>query len=318
MLLLNILIFVVALFILGWASELTLRGNLRLFTLFRADGFAGALFLIGFAVALPEIFVALFSAFFNIQALSFGNIIGANIADLTLVLGLSAFFSSGIYIDNLISKKNFWVTVLLALLPIIVSLDGIINRFDAILLLLIFCLYAWVVALDFKFIIKIIGAIPFSVFHLKDAVKSFKESVAGHLLLVFSAISLVVTSVNLSEYFSINPIYFGLIFLGLATTLPEILFNAEANILRRPSLVLGIVLGSVAVNSTAVLGLLALVSPVKVSVDPISLFLHGLFIFMAFLLFKTFAYTGRKISREEGIILVLLYILFFISQLYFL
>ena len=318
MLILNILFFIIALVALGFASGLTMRGSLRLFTLLRVGDYAGVFFLIGFAAALPEILVAIFAAFFGAPALSYGNIIGANIADLTLVLGLAAYFSGGLKIDNHFSKKTFWTTVVLSFLPIIVALDGVIGRADGILLLVVFCLYAWIVILDIKFILKAISAIPFSVFHVKDAIKSFRESTLGHILLAISAGLLVVASVNISGFYSVNMIYFGIVFLGLATTLPELFLNTEAGVLRSSSLVMGAVLGSIAINSTAVLGLLAVISPIKISLDPLGLVISGAFLFIAFTLFRTLAYTGKRVSQAEGIILVLLYVLFFISQLYFL
>ncbi|MEK7066515.1 MAG: hypothetical protein AAB965_03035, partial [Patescibacteria group bacterium] len=303
---------------LGFASGLTMRGSLRLFTLMRVSDYVGVFFLIGFAAALPEIFVAIFSAFFGAPVLSYGNILGANLADLTLVLGLAAYFSGGLKIDNHFSRKTFWTTVVLSFLPIIVALDGMVSRADGILLLVIFCMYAWIVILDIKFILKAISAVPFSVFHVKDAIKSFKESTVGHILLAVSTALLVIASMNISGFYSVNAIYFGIVFLGLATTLTELFLNTEAGVLRSSSLVMGAVLGSIAINSTAVLGLLAIISPIKIRLDPLGLLINACFLLVAFILFRTLAYTGKKVSREEGVVLVLIYVLFFISQLYFL
>ena len=318
MLALNIIIFVVALIILGSASGLITRGNLRFLTLFRVGDYKGILFLIGFAVALPEILVAVFALFFGMPALSFGNIIGANVADMTLVLGLAAYFSGGLKIDNHFSNKIFWTTALISLLPVIVAMDGIISRTDGVFLLIIFCLYASALMLDLKFIKKDVASIPFSVSHIKDTVESFKGKAIGYTLLAMSTALLVMASISISGFYSINPIYFGMVFLGLATTIQELFLNTEVGISRSPSLIMGAVLGSIAINSTAVLGLLSTIIPIKIILDPLGLFVAGTFLFISFLLFRTLAYTGGRISRAEGVVLVLLYVLFFISQLYFL
>ncbi|MBI5140445.1 MAG: hypothetical protein HZA94_03310 [Candidatus Vogelbacteria bacterium] len=317
MLLLNILIFVIALVILGFASRFTMKGSLYLLTLTRVSDYTIAFFLIGLAAAIPEIFIVIFSSLFGVPGLSFGNIIGANIAALTLSLGLPAYFSQGLKIDNHFSKKTFWATVLLGLLPTIVSLDGLIGRTDGILLIIIFCLYSWVVLMGMKFISMAVSAIPFSVFHIKEAVKTFKKNAIGHILLLLSTAFLVIASINISQFYSISPVSFGVIFLGLATTLPKLFLNTEAGVLRNPSIIMGTVLGGIAINSTAVLGLLAVISPVRINVDPFNILLNGLFLLTIFLLFRTLAYTGKRVSQAEGILLAFIYVLFFISQLYF-
>jgi len=75
-------------------------------------GFALAAFLVGFSTSLPELFVGLTSAFEGIPTLSLGNLIGANISNLSLVVGLAAFLGGGVKIRNGAERRDLFYAFL--------------------------------------------------------------------------------------------------------------------------------------------------------------------------------------------------------------
>ncbi|MBW2995145.1 hypothetical protein KY312_02240, partial [Candidatus Woesearchaeota archaeon] len=102
-------------------------------------------YLIGFLVvsigtSLPEICTAIFSSLANNGGIALGDAIGANIIDVTVVMGLTAIFGKRIFVKDKIGK-TFYVILALVCLPLVLGLDGKLSRYDGIILLCAFAIY---------------------------------------------------------------------------------------------------------------------------------------------------------------------------------
>src|SRR3989344_1034776 len=112
-----LLVFAVAFLLLARASGALVTSLTGLARLFHLSEYLVAFILMSAATSVSELFVGVTSAFDAIPQLSLGNILGANLLNLTVVIGISAFLAGGLSVESKISRKNFWLIFFLALLP---------------------------------------------------------------------------------------------------------------------------------------------------------------------------------------------------------
>ena len=146
---------------------------------------------------------------------------------------------------------------------------------------------------------------------ISSIVHHFVEFFLGIVLLLGSSFALIWSSkLMVAEYFSENLVLFGALFIALGTTLPELTFGIRSAMEGRGHLMLGNSVGTIAFNAAGVIGIVALVNPIKADFNH-SILLISLFLFLAFALFHIFVYTRNQISRKEGAMLILVYIAFY-------
>ena len=97
-------------------------------------------FVVSIGTTLPEMCTAIFASLNNNGAISLGNVIGANVLDVTLIMGVTALFGRKILIKNKLSKAN-WITVAVMALPLLLGIDGRFGRIDGIILIAAFFVY---------------------------------------------------------------------------------------------------------------------------------------------------------------------------------
>ena len=108
-------------------------------------------------------------------------------------------------------------------------------------------------------------------------------------------------------------IFAGIFIVSVGTALPELVFGVKAVLLKHKEMVLGNYMGTVVFNSAFILGLVGLISPFKIQ-NLASYKVTIIFVLISSLFFTVFALTKNKISRNEGIILILIYGAFLASQ----
>ncbi len=264
--------------------------------------------LVAFSTSIPELFVGIFSALKQISAISLGDVIGANIVDLTIVIGTAALLGKQVRVEKEINRKDILYTTMIAFLPILLFLDQELSRIDGVLLLVVFAWYIIRLIRDRKHFKS-----------LKDGISQMQILIQVMIFIV-SLIILLISArfvVDIASQIAIElllpEILVGLVIVGIGTTLPELSF--ETNSVRKgfSGMALGDLLGSVVMNSSLVLGLAAVIYPIRASFLP---FLIGAFFLMLIIgVFAIFAKTQAKITRKEGILLLLLYVLFVITSI---
>ena len=113
----------------------------KIATKFRWSEFIVAFVLMGFMTSVPELFVGVSSALGGAGRLALGNVIGASIVNLTLVMGLAAILSRGIKIETGIAKRDAVLTMAIVAIPVILLLDGKLTRIEGVILILLFFVY---------------------------------------------------------------------------------------------------------------------------------------------------------------------------------
>ncbi len=313
---LYILFFIVAGVILVKAGTWTVNSLLKIAKFLKWKKFVVATILMGFLTSLPEFFVGITSAATRKSELSFGNVMGANIILLTLVIGLAVLLGGKIKLKDRTLNKSMMFACLYALLPLLLITDGEVSRGDGVILILALVFYLRELLIrrkqvEERFLNKSedIGA-EFRIFFKNLIIFLF-----GLTLMILSAELMVFSAGRIALIFHIPLVLIGVLGVAIGTSLPEVSFGIRSALMKEKDMVLGNVFGSVIINSTFVLGIVALISPFRIYALP--LYVDG-FIFtgLVVLIFLILAKTKDEISRKEAKFLLFLYALFFVVQLF--
>jgi cation:H+ antiporter len=309
----NILLFVFGLCVLMVASNWLIQASVKISLFFRLTPLFIGLVIIAFGTSAPEAGVSIVATLKNQEGIALANIIGSNIANIALALGLCSIFVP-LKVDKSIFKKEFPFLAISTLVLYLASLDHLISRGEGvifILLMLVF-IFSFIRSSRDGFVEEETKDIKLN--RLFDKMKSPFFVVALLLLalagVVWGAHLMVDAGVYLAKVLRISSWIVGITLFSLGTSLPEVASSFAAAIKKVPSISIGNIIGSNIFNILLVIGVVALIKPLPVSSSVVRFELPVLLGF-TFLLF-TVMLTHYKIIRIEGLILTLSYIGFLV------
>ncbi len=308
MALIYILAIFIGCFILIKSTDIIIRSINYLAKYFNISEFVIAFVLAGLATSLPELFIGIMSAIEKTGVLSLSNIFGSNIANLTLVLGLSVIVAKQFSSESRMVNRNLIYVFILVVYAVLLSLDGYVSRIDGIGLVVLFLLYNTILFFQSKEYEKKAGWA-----RKKKLIKQVFLLLIGIIVLIASAHVVVQSSIKLAEIIKTSIFLVGLILVALGTSLPEFIFGLRSFKTDHKDMVLGGILGSVASNATIVLGITAIISPIMIKNTSI-LFTSAIFMIASYIIFSILTKTGKKLAWQEGLMLLLFYVIFIIIQ----
>ncbi|MFH1664179.1 MAG: sodium:calcium antiporter [archaeon] len=261
---------------------------------------------VGVIAVLPEFMIGINSALENTSSFGLGVIFGANIADLTLIIGIMAFFAPAVKMRDKVIKKAGFMLLLISL-PVVFLLDGEISRFDGIILLLCFLFYVFKIVTSEHPLNKEFAA--------KEKINiGFEIIVLFFALAVLFASSFFITegAKSLSEFLAF-PVFFIGIILAVGTCLPELIFSTQASNKSHIELGFGDILGNVFADCTLTIGVISILSPIRPVQNNLAV-ASGAFMIVAFLVIIFLFNQKKEISKRIGISLIFLYIFFLLAQ----
>ncbi|MBW3004584.1 sodium:calcium antiporter [Candidatus Woesearchaeota archaeon] len=268
-------------------------------------------YLIGFLVvaigtSLPELVASITGAFAGQTEIALGTIIGANISDLTLVLGIMLLVGRTINVEHPIVGKTFFRTLMLVSLPLILVSDGALTRPDGIILTGGFIAYIASLWLQEGKLGKMKKDVK-----LKTLWKDGLIFAGCVVALLLGARWLIYSASQIATLVGISPYVIGLTLIALGATLPEVTVQVKSVLKGISSLAFGNLIGSIVANSTLVLGIVAIIRPIEInpwSIAPAAAFMMGaVFLSLYFM-------TKKTITWKHGIFLVAIYAVFFAAQ----
>jgi cation:H+ antiporter len=307
---LQILIFAVSIFLIIRGATLSTKFSGRIAKHFNLSNYVVGFLVVAVISIIPETFVAINSAISGVPSLGLGTIFGSNIADLTLVFAIVVLVAGrSLKIESKILKSNA-IYPFFFLIPIALGLDGAYNRGEGLCLIvagIIFYYLAFRQAQEGEE-------------ENKAEIKMDKKTRLDILYFILSLIILLVGSrlvvdsgVKIAEFLNINTTIIGLFFIGLGTVIPELLFSISAIKKDEDSLAIGDVLGTVLADGTILVGLLALIRPFTFSIKII--YIAGIFMFAAAFMLYYLMHSGKILSRREGYLLILFWVVFVLMEL---
>ena len=263
---------------------------------------------VSFATSAPELIVSLNSALEGHADIALGNVIGSNIANIGLVLGIVTIFST-IGVEKSFYKTDWPVMMISSvMLYVFVVSDGILERYEGIILLVslvVFLLYLLkfqkrAVVVD-EVVTQKEMTIPVILFFL----------VLGGVGLWGGSELLIKGAVNLANQFGVGERVIGVTIISIGTSVPELAASIIAIIKKEKAISLGNLIGSNIFNILAVLGITSIITPIKVQDSHLlTNDIVWMMLFAIIVLPLVFAPVKMKLSWKEGLILLGIYITF--------
>jgi len=275
----------------------------------RISAFLVSFLLMAAATSMPELFVGIMSGLGGEGSLAFGTIIGSNIADIALVLGVLLIINGSITVKGAINRReSIWVAIL-AMFPVLLALDGTLSRIDGVILVLGFILYAWQLVKNSHFFQKV-NNIKANPKFWQDLVKF----IGAIVVLIIASRYTVIYAEKIASDINIPIILIGIFLVALGTSLPELVFAIRSSQSGNSRLSLGDIVGSIVFNATIILGISALVSPIHLgAISEYYISAVALLILVTYFVYAN--YQNRVLNRNWGYALVAFYFVFLIVEL---
>lgn len=266
-------LFVVGIGLLILGAELLVRGASGLALAAGLSPLVVGLTVVALGTSSPELAVAVQSALGGAGGIALGNVIGSNIANVLLILGLTAVIAP-LAVNPQIIRQEVPIAVAASALVLLFALDGTLSRLDGALLvagMLGYTTYAIVQSRRAQAAAPPGGAANQDRGNLRGPRSWLRNGlaiVAGLALLTVGSQWLVDGAVAAAKLLGVDDLVIGLTVVAVGTSLPEIASSALATLRRQRDIAVGNVVGSCICNLLAVLGLMALVAPRGVPVPP--------------------------------------------------
>lgn len=255
--------------------------------------------IVAMGTSAPEASVSITAAISGNSDISLGNIVGSNIFNFLVVIGVSALIFPIISHKDIIKRDLWWNLGITGLLLLLI-LDRKIGRIDGAILLLGMALYLFVVI---KNALK--NRTEESKEELISVPKSIIFMVIGLAAIICGGNFVVDNASIIAKSLGLSETLIGLTIVAIGTSLPELVTSVTAAKKKEAGIALGNAVGSNLFNILFILGASSVLTPINVAselfIDTIILIAVGILIFI-------FSYTGRKTNRIEGLICTLLYV----------
>jgi cation:H+ antiporter len=310
----TLILFIVGIVILIVGAEALVRGASGLATMMGISPLVIGLTVVAFGTSAPELAVSVQSAFSGQPDIALGNVVGSNILNVLLILGVSAAITPLVVSKQLV-RLDVPIMIGVSILGMLLGLDNKISRWDGVLLFSLVVIYTtFLVRLSRK------ETQMLSNRHEIDGVSSPKEKsggsgfvnagfiVGGLAMLILGSRWLVNGAVVIAHMMGVSELVIGLTVVAIGTSLPEVATSVVASLRGQRDIAVGNVVGSNIFNVLTVLGVASMVSPQGINVSAAVLsFDMPIMIAVAIACLPIF-FTGHIIARWEGFLFLGYYV----------
>ncbi len=290
--------------LLAFSGDLLVRGSVGLANRFHISSLVIGMTVVSFGTSAPELFVSAIAAINGSSDIAVANVIGSNISNIGLVLGITAMLFPLLIDKNTV--KIYWPVMMLASLAFIaIAWNYEINRLEGFCFISTFILFIFLLLRLSKKTIKLEGEVPSNIkIHIKSVRKTVILIILGCAGLVLGAHLLVDSAITIAKYFNLSERIIGVSIIAFGTSLPELATSCMAAFRKQAEISVGNLIGSNIFNILAIVGITAIIKPIT-NID--YSILHNDILWMigiSVLLFPLLIF-GKYISRFKGIILII-------------
>jgi len=311
----DLLVLVVGLGLLMAGGESVVRGATGLARVLGVSPLVVGLTVVAFGTSAPELAVNLIAASRGLGAISFGNIIGSNMANIGLIVGCTALVRP-ITVTGVVIAREIPMMLLATAATVVMGFDTALGdppdtyaRADGLLLLMFFLVFLYYTVGDF---VRRRSDRDGNGFFQGDSARSAGGlqknlwiTIAGLVALIGGARITVQSAVDVARAVGVSEEVIGLTLVAVGTSLPELVASVIATLRGHPELAIGNVVGSNIFNLLFVMGLTSLVAPIPVpAMGHLDLAVVAL---LSGILFLVCFSDSRKIIRTEALLLLTLY-----------
>jgi len=270
---LAIVAIVVGLVLLVWSADRFVDGAVGVAQFLGMSTFLIGMIIVGFGTSAPEIVVSILSAMNNSPQLALGNAYGSNIANIALILGVTALIIP-VVVKKQAMVRDIPILMAMTALTVVLLMDGNVSFVDGVVLL-----FAFVAVTTFNILAELHEKRKRKKAKLADnadenspaekvsIVKSLAWLFVGLALLIGSSRMLVWGAIYMAHSLGVSDLLIGLTIVAVGTSLPELASSIAAARRGENDLAVGNVIGSNIFNTLVVVGLASVIAPIKAA-DP--------------------------------------------------
>lgn len=302
----NFLFLVLGVGLLTVGGEALIRGALSTARRLDVSPLLSGLVIVGFGTSAPELVVSVDAALNQRPDIAIGNVVGSNIGNILLILGICALITP-LAVKPLALRRDAITVVAASILFLVLVGGSALGPADAVIFLMALLAY-----LVWGYWSESFHAAPSAELHKAEAeeLTTLPKSVAwivatviiGLLLLISGSQVLLMGAVGIAEHFGVSEAVIGLTLVAVGTSLPELSISVIAALRRHADVAVGNILGSNIFNLLGILGVSALLQPLPVHARILQF--DQWVMLGSSLLLLLFLYTGRRLSRLEGGVLL--------------
>lgn len=285
---------ILGLVFLIFGGDLLVRSAVSFAEKFGVSSFLIGVTVVSFGTSVPELMVSIQAAMDQAADIAIGNVLGSNIANIALVLGVSVVIRP-LSITTNTYKLSWWVMLISSLLFILFLLDNVITKMEGLLLIAgLLCFIFFSIKRNIPNEESIISKI-----NIQTGILFF---VLGSIGLYFGSELFVESAISIASFFNVPKFVIGITVVALGTSLPELVTSIVALMKGQNNISLGNLIGSNIFNVFAVLGITSLIQ--ELGTSSILLFLDFGVMLAVILVFGYQLFIRKKISRTAGFILL--------------
>jgi len=315
------LILLVGLALLVWSSDIFIDGAASTAIHLAISPLVIGVVVLGFGTSMPEVVVAVLASLDDSPGLAIGNAIGSNIANIGLVLGITALIAP-IVVKSSLLKRELPVLLAISVGAYLLVLDGELGLADGIILVVALVLVMiWMIKVN-----KAVDPTDPIVSETAEAIESqsdltLKKAIAfligGLIILMVSAKMMVWGAVEIATFFEVPEVVIGLTIIAIGTSLPELAAAISAARKNEADLMVGNIIGSNLFNILAVLAVPAILAPSAIDQDILSIDMVVMLGFTLAMLVLALPIKGKAaITAPKGLLLTFAFVAYLVS-LYF-
>lgn len=308
---LNIILFIIGFFLLIKGADWLVKGGSSLAKRWGVSNLMIGLTVVAFGTSAPELVVNLVASFSGSNDIAISNILGSNISNIFLILGISA-----IIYPLAVGRGTVWREIPFSMLAIVALgllvndnlIDhagfSILSRSDGIILLLFFIIFIYYTFVS--------GKISGDEDHIEkySTAKSYSMVLVGIVCLALGGNWIVRGAIDLAGMLGMSEAFIGFTIVAIGTSLPELVTSAVAAYHREADIAVGNIVGSNVFNVFLVLGLSSVIKPLQFSVDlnvDVLMVVFSTIVLFLFMIVNRGGMKKHALERHEGILFVLIY-----------
>ena len=304
----NIIFIFLGFLLLVVGGEFIVRSSVALSLKFNISKFVIGMTVVSFATSLPELIVSVNAALNNSPSIAINNVIGSNIANIGLVLGLISILGK-ITVDNYFYKRDWpWMFFFSLLMWFFISQDSVLQKHEGLILFLILIFFTLTIIkksnyLDFK------GNIDDELLKTSNF-KIFIWLIISSITLYFGSEFLVDGAVNLAKQISISEAVISVTIVAIGTSVPELAASLVAIAKKEEGISVGNLIGSNIYNIGSVLGLTAMIKEIPIAEEIIQRDIIWMLIFALIVIVLAIIPRKNYLTSFKGLIMFSMYLYF--------
>ena len=295
-------------FLLVVGGEFIVRSSVALSLRFNISKFVIGMTVVSFATSLPELIVSINAAINGSPSIAINNVVGSNIANIGLVLGLIAILTDISVDDKFFIRDWSWMFFLSIIVSLFMFQDNLLDGFEG-LLLVIFLLSFIYNVLKKSDSTELFNDIDDNL-KLTSNFKILIWLIISSLTLYFGAEFLVEGAVNLAKQINISEAVISVTLVAIGTSIPELAASLVAIAKNEKGISVGNLIGSNIFNIGSVLGITAIIKDISIAQEIIQRDIIWMLMFATIIMVLAVLPEKNKISKYKGIIMLLGYFVF--------